>query len=566
MSYPNYVPTGNLTGTLRFPQGRLPGGAVLMRVENAPPEAAHLIGEFVELGWSDQRATQEFVKFVTTDVKMGRDAQTARKMHLNLPERLDGLESVGPLESLAAGRVEEDVQVSLLGSVELDGDQVRIHECPLQIRGRSRCVARVERLVEDDRFEIRHFDRQTGDFTGDQEIVRIPQVEPRRNGTFPSTNREIHDSPLNEAGWYFYGEHDEEGLFTVGALEPRASLLLEPERVVIGREAGRKYLRNENWESEPSRKGRVNSVLVDPDSESEMMAVREWKEGDRGLVIHLFGGMKGDLVNDAKYAGFVAGHFSYGEATVVRDVQSGDLRFDIIHRQVYGVNEGGILSGPSHWSCYVGDMKRGWLGSRPISDVVVKFPALTETFKIGGMEFCAMNELTRELNEMSARYRTGDGDGAPMIGIANSCVQDSNQALFSALCEGYRELEEAGSLGAWMERNPQGRANIFAQLKPLADDLYGYLTSGGIRKDWKRTAERLHTKRQPGPILTVYRALRTPQTVLPRAAFDDIVEIFLKHGAKLWFVRTNQAGGIDPSIYPLAPTVPFRTRENRVKV
>lgn len=561
---PNYIPTGCWTGTLRLPKSRLPGGAVLLRLENAPEEGEHLIGQYVNLAWSTDRATQEFVRYVTTDVKLGKDAAVARKMHLALPERLDGLEAVGPLESLAGARDEEDVQVSLLGQVKVDGEELRIDECPMQVRGTSRCLGRVERHVTDDLFEIVHFDRESSDFTGDQETIRIPQAGPRRNGTFPSTNRAIQDSPVNPDGWYFYGEHSEDGLFTVSAIEPRASLRLQPDRVILGRELGETYLRKENWDQEPSRKGRVGAVLVDPDAETDTMALREWKEGDRGLVIHLFGGMKGDKVNDAKFVGFVAGHFSYGEATVVRDLQSGELRFDIVHRQVYGVNEGGILSGPSHWSSFVGDLKRGWLGSRPISDVVIKFPAISESFKIGGENFCALNDLIRELNEMAARYRTGDGDGAPMIGMANSCVQDSNQALFSAICEGHRDLQDSPYLGPWLERNPDGRAHIFSQLEPLSNELYHFLTSGGVRADWKRTAKRLHAIRQPGPLLTVARAVRSHDTVFPRSAHDKIVQIFLRHGAKLWFVRTNQVGGIDPSIYPLAPTVPFRSRENRI--
>jgi predicted Abi (CAAX) family protease len=42
--------------------------------------------------------------------------------------------------------------------------------------------------------------------------------------------------------------------------------------------------------------------------------------------------------------------------------------------------------------------------------------------------------------------------------------------------------------------------------------------------------------------------------MLPRWAHDEIATIFLKQGASLWFIRTNQVGGFDPDIQPKAPT------------
>ncbi|NJL47861.1 MAG: CPBP family intramembrane metalloprotease domain-containing protein, partial [Leptolyngbyaceae cyanobacterium SM2_5_2] len=44
------------------------------------------------------------------------------------------------------------------------------------------------------------------------------------------------------------------------------------------------------------------------------------------------------------------------------------------------------------------------------------------------------------------------------------------------------------------------------------------------------------------------------RTVIPRVAHDNIAAILLKHGGELWFLRTNQVGGEDPTILPLAPT------------
>ena len=53
---------------------------------------------------------------------------------------------------------------------------------------------------------------------------------------------------------------------------------------------------------------------------------------------------------------------------------------------------------------------------------------------------------------------------------------------------------------------------------------------------------------------TLFRTATTWRTMLPRRANDEIATILLKHGAKLWFVRTNQVGGFEDNITPIAPT------------
>jgi predicted Abi (CAAX) family protease len=41
--------------------------------------------------------------------------------------------------------------------------------------------------------------------------------------------------------------------------------------------------------------------------------------------------------------------------------------------------------------------------------------------------------------------------------------------------------------------------------------------------------------------------------MLPRLASDTVVKTFLDHGASVWVLRTNQIGGYDPDIEPIAP-------------
>jgi predicted Abi (CAAX) family protease len=45
--------------------------------------------------------------------------------------------------------------------------------------------------------------------------------------------------------------------------------------------------------------------------------------------------------------------------------------------------------------------------------------------------------------------------------------------------------------------------------------------------------------------------------MLPRAAHDQLATLFLNQGGQLWLLETNQIGGWNPDILPVAPTVLF---------
>ena len=50
--------------------------------------------------------------------------------------------------------------------------------------------------------------------------------------------------------------------------------------------------------------------------------------------------------------------------------------------------------------------------------------------------------------------------------------------------------------------------------------------------------------------------LKIWRTLLPRLGSEAIAKQFIKQGATVWILRTNQVGGYDPDIEPIAPT-PF---------
>ena len=55
-------------------------------------------------------------------------------------------------------------------------------------------------------------------------------------------------------------------------------------------------------------------------------------------------------------------------------------------------------------------------------------------------------------------------------------------------------------------------------------------------------------------IVNSIKAAMSYRTMLPRRTQDAIAKILLKQGSFLWIIRTNQVGGFDPDIEPIAPT------------
>ncbi|MBV8883295.1 MAG: hypothetical protein JO235_04750 [Chroococcidiopsidaceae cyanobacterium CP_BM_RX_35] len=162
--------------------------------------------------------------------------------------------------------------------------------------------------------------------------------------------------------------------------------------------------------------------------------------------------------------------------------------------------------------------------------------------------------MLSQLEAMTARYRIGDGTGATYVGPANNCAQDSNQALFASL----RSLAQAiaanqSLLQTWLANNPE-QAYHYQQLQKVKAKLYRKLQPlGAPRADWEANEFNLGTTLEDAPLRNLWVGLGSWRTLLPRKASDTIVQVFLKHGAAVWVLRTNQVGGHDPDIEPISP-------------
>ena len=565
-----YKPMALWHGRLILPSNeqRQPYGAVFFEVINAPKKYQNFIGKTAVLKWSTNREVQFFVHAVTQDINFTKQAIDSKKSGNIHPDRLNGWRNVGPLETLAGTRLEDSVTVMLRRPViainysSSDRYELTIDREPVQITGRlCAFVSILQRKEPDsDKFIVRHFNKTSKQFDGAAEIIRIPQVQPDKNGVARSTNHLIEQSPLNPDGWYIYGERDEDSMFVVQAIEPRKIAQLTPDETHFGLEKSLAYLSSKNWENTPAQKGQAKIVLLTPNDARENASISPWQEGDIGIVIHSFGGIGGKK-GEPTPLGIVTGHFAFGVAKVVRDRFTSELRFDIEYKQVYAHNPEGIVAGSSKWQSYMGDLQRGWLGDRPVCDIICKLDCVCCDYDFGGITLSPLTELNQQLDIMMARYRSGDGTGASLVTPATSCVQDSSQAIYATIKKITSEIESNPQIQDWLKTNPAAaQTQRFHQLVALGESLEKVLMPLGIvRPDWHKNSRLAGIDSELKKtffvgIANLIKAAISYRTMLPRRTQDEIAKILLKQGEFLWIIRTNQLGGFDPDIEPTAPT------------
>ena len=584
-SSPTYRPNGSWIGRLILPSeqeyAENSGDWAWFEVWHSPSDAPDLLGQKVKLTWQPSEENTRYLEAVTKDITFNQQAENFLENGNLVPVRLNGRKQVGPLQSLAGARPKDDVTVRLVETelvTEAGQPLLKTRIEPVQIAGREYGLIKIlesdtsvnaplpevcpgEPPCPTEYFRVQHFNSAVGDFSGPTETIRIPQ-QPLLNGErFFSNLRDLEKSPAGDAGWYIYGARNAEGMFTVQSLKPRSMFQLRPDRVIIGETDGLRYIDRQNWQDEPRRKGTLQTVLVSPNTGSSDAARAEWQEGDYALLIHLFGGIGGEN-KEFTPAGTVTGHFAYGLARVREEPIAQEPQFDIQYQQVYAHNSGGIVSGTHDWSSYTGDMSRGWLGIRPISDVVVKLDSFVEPFEFGDVNISLFRQLLIQTQILAARYRTGDGTGVAGVTPATSCVQDSNQALFIAIEQVKRQIQEHPQIVEWIQQNPDApeidRIERFVALGTALEEM---LTPYGVvRSDWKNNAESLAGITPRGAFTSnqgLFAGALSWQTMMPRWGHDEVSRIFLLNGAQLWFLRLSMVGGNDPRVEPIPPTTLF---------
>ena len=586
-----YRPVAPWIGRLILPDTQQQGKTdwVWMEITHAPPNAADLIGKRVRLEWSQNPSVQRDVAAGTRDVKFSPLVAKLRLTKADLyADRLNGRSQVGALQAIAGARPKDDVTVSLTKATLIQqpngSPALQIEREPLLDTGRFVTLVKIlgtvansppqfipkacpgEQPCPSELFRVQHYNPATKQFDGVQSTVRIPQQPIDGNGVYASTPRELEKSSTGAAGWYLYGAQDKTGLFTVQAIKPRSLFQLNPQQVLLGKDKGLDYINHQNWRDTEQHKGTIQTVLIDPKAKTSAAAIAQWQAGDRALVMHLFGG-RGGRSGEGSVGGTITGHFAYGVAEVIQDPFTNELQLDVRYQQVYANNIEGVISGENSWTNYMGNLQRGWLGTRPVTDVVVKLDTIAQDYDFGGITISPFSELTRQLRIISDRYRTGDGTGIASVTAATSCVQDSNQALFATIQSIRKQVVSSPEIQRWWSSHPHDPTiKRFERLIALGNDLQRELTPFGlVRQDWKSNAAvlsgtQIQTQefaRAGSGADNILTALTSWRTILPRQAQDELSIQFLRHGATLWFLRTNQIGGNNPDILPIAPTQVF---------
>jgi len=347
-----HLAAGNLAA------GNEGGFEVAFEVVHAPPPWRALVGRTVRLVWCEPR-----LRDVVMDVHFSEAALDSVRSGMVHPLRLNHWRQVSPLESLAGAHPTDDVLVRLPAPVQVrEGasllqTQLVIGSEPLQTTGVALALVRFQQQLEDEWWRAVAFDPASHQFTGEALTLRLPEPIANGEGILPATARGLERGALNTTGWYVSGVPDGQGGFAVQSMLPRALLRLAPERVISGRRAAWHYVKREAWRQ--PRAGTVSSVLVSGRRRAAEELLAEWRQGDRLLVVHVFGGIGGQQREEALRSGICVGHFAYGTAELVREPLADELTVALRYHQVYAHNPEGVIAGVQDSWRYLGDRQWG---------------------------------------------------------------------------------------------------------------------------------------------------------------------------------------------------------------
>ena len=518
-----WKPAAEWAGRLILPnESERRDGGVYFEVRQAPRQFPQLQGKKVWLEFEKS----DWVERVTTDVEFSKRTEASEGNGNVHPERLDGWKNVSPMESLAGARAKDDMLVQLKQPKLVDGKLVVERE-PVQVSGTQKALVTFEKKIDAHTWQVRHYNPESKAFDGPSETISTSG----RSDLAP-----MKDRRLNTKGWYVYGDADSKGKMTVAALEPRELFQVKSDQLIRGQDQSVDYLRHENWRMEEQSKGQMTKTLLDPATSAEKKSPllqnamdEAFKLGDRTLLLHLFGGAIGAPAT----LGVYLGHFSFGTAEVVKDEFTGENRFDVEYKQVYAHNRSGVTSGSQKWHTYMGDTERGYLYDRPVSDSIVPLPELFDDSK----GIAPFEALEMRLEEVMARYRTGQGEGSSIVTAAQNCSQDSSQALYAAMSD----WKKAIALGTMSET-----------VTSVAEDLVSHLTPmfGWAPKEWQATAD--NQKLGPHKLRWI-PALKSPNTILPRKNLEALTELALENDKQVLLVKTDVLGADNPGTLPSEP-------------
>jgi predicted Abi (CAAX) family protease len=568
-----YKPIGEWTGRLILPkhEQREADGSVFIKVANSPH--GELIGRTIRLRWNTSNEEDRWFETIRPDLKFTE--KNLKKAAADgileiIPIRLDGWARVSPLESLAGARVADDVEVLLKNAVYRDGS-VYINEDPVQISGSHAALVKFTGPAHGNHRTVVHYNRATGLFDGPTEtIYLLSAYKISLKNKLVSSTVDIEKNDINEKGFYIYGVfmnngNDAQGrIFVVKALMPRSLHLLEAAQWTQGKTDIKHYFAKRHFKDLVPRMHR--STIVIPEQSAETLTPQivsvyinnVWPVGARCLLVHVFGWRKNLVTGSTDLPGpqcLHAGHFAFGIAEVISDPFTGEKRFDIEYKQIYAHGDGGIVAGTMKWHNYMGDIKRGWMYTVPVSDTMIQIPEMLP-YDINGWRIDPLRGFSRLTEIMMAVYRTGGGRGISNVTPYISCVQDSHYALYGSLMTFEKEISSDPRCLQWLSAagKTDPEALRFKELSGLVKAVKDRITIIGLaRHDWKRHFDDPLGTREPWVAAQLVRTLLSLKTVFPRDAHDNIMFLGANRQYRMWSVVSAMCGGSVPELWPLPP-------------
>ena len=546
-----YKPIAPWTGDLVLPAAdqRLPDGSVFIKVTSAPDAA--LQGKTLRLAIRPGSKLAAWADKIRPDVEIPPKALAgALKSGNRIPFKLNGWKSVSVLESLAAARPQE-MSVALPAAAYV-GDRILIDEEPVQISGSRVALVRFAGPAQGEYRKVVHFDPVTKAFTGVEEMVAIsPRTFRRASDTVPMTDTNgIENSISNTDGWYIFGSRTGK-LFLVEALEPRAALRIAAAETVHGKDRIKVWLKEKQFAG--LKTDLFRQTLWAPSESGKDLT---WNVGSRGLLVHLFGWRKSpaEKKNGGIVLGIVTGHFAFGEGRVVECPFTGESRWDIEYFQIYCHNPNWIVSSPLKWHAYMGNLRRGWMFTVPVSDTIVQLPGQGRVGS-GDRAFDLFEALRRQFGIMMAIYRTGSGRGITTVRTDISCVQDSHGALYGT----FREFEEFLKPQSPAARSDTSEKPLLAKAQQLVRDIEAAITFHGIPSGkWRAFFNRPESQRYSNAFTIILDSMLSAGTIFPRNAHDRMIEMMSDHGLPMYNILISQIAGRIEGLEPVAATSPRR--------
>lgn len=567
-----YKPVGEWTGRLILPgpQQREADGSVFIKISNSP--SPDLAGKVIKLRWNVSKEEDCWFDVIRPNIKFSpgyvNDAAKDGMLAL-IPLRLDGWRRVSALESLAGARAADDVEVHLKNAVYSEGS-LYINDEPVQISGSKTALIQFDGPARGNLRTAVHYNPATGSFDGPRETIYVlASYKIPGKDKIVSSTIDIEKTQFNSKGFYIYGEFMKTGggenIFVIKALMPRSLHLVEASQLVHGKSDTKHYYSRRHFKDLVP--GMFRSTMVVPEKNAEISipaaaaayTQQAWPVGTRGLLVHIFGWRKNIVTGKTDLPGprgLHAGHFAFGSAEVINDPFTGEKRFDIEYKQVYAHGDGGIVSGSMKWHNYMGDIKRGWMYTVPVSDTIIQIPEM-QPYDIDGWRIDPMRGFARMTEIMMAVYRTGGGRGISKVTPYISCVQDSHYALYGALVTFEKHINSDPRCAQWLSGSATGRhpdAGRFEALSRLVKSVKDRITIIGLsRHDWKSHFDNPLGTRDPGPAAQAVLTLLSLKTVFPRDAHDNIMFLGANKQYRMWSVISSMCGGRLSEFWPLAP-------------